>query len=590
MMRIRAFAVLSMMAFLLADFAMRSTPARANDAKPMTDLAGLWRAQRDYGPEVAGTLDVQRRAGNWSASIGGFTAPMNNDDGALTFELAGDRGVFRGHWITAEDVIRGHWIQPPTAANGVRFASPVELKRCAPGHWRGVVVPLDDKMTFFLSLKHQDDGTISGFLRNPEANFGRHFHIKEIQRQGNQLHFIEPDMDDVRLLGVYQEDYDMFSMFIPDAGGSFDFWRVTDDAASPFYARATDTAPYTYQPPAPRNDGWQVGSLDEVGMAVAPIEAMVQRIIDTSPDSIDSHYVHAVLVARKGKLVLEEYFYGHTAETRHDTRSAAKSVTSTLIGLAISAGAPLDVSSPVYPIMYDGNPPADLDPRKLRMTLEHLLTMTPGLACDDNDNDSPGTEWRMQSQSDPDWLRYTLELPMTHEPGEYVAYCSASPNLAGGVLGKATGAWLPDLYQTYFAGPLHMGVYHMNLMPTGEAYGGGGLHITGRDFLKMGQLFLDDGQWQGKKLLRDDWIAKAVAPIQHMFQQGYGYAWWIMDFPYQDRTVQGFYAGGNGGQYVIGIPELEMSIVFFGGNYNQRILHLIKKDHIPNYILRSVDR
>jgi len=90
----------------------------------------------------------------------------------------------------------------------------------------------------------------------------------------------------------------------------------------------------------------------------------------------------------------------------------------------------------------------------MRMAIEHLLTMTPGLACDDNDDDSPGNEWRMRSQANPDWLRYTLELRMSHEPGEFAAHCSAGPNLAGGVLSKTAGAWLPDLFQRCFALPL----------------------------------------------------------------------------------------------------------------------------------------
>jgi CubicO group peptidase (beta-lactamase class C family) len=225
------------------------------------------------------------------------------------------------------------------------------------------------------------------------------------------------------------------------------------------------------------------------------------------------------------------------------------------------------------------------------MTMKHLLTMTPGLACDDNDDDSPGTEWRMQSQTDqPDWVRYTLELPMTHEPGEHVAYCSASPNLAGGVLAKASGAWIPELYQRYFARPMQMGLYHMNLMPNGEAYGGGGLHITGRDFLKMGQILLDDGKWNNRKLLGDDWVRDAVSPLEHMFDQGYGYAWWVLSVPYGDREVQVFYAGGNGGQYVIGIPEFDLVAVFFGGNYNQAATHLVKKKHLPDYIVKSAEQ
>ena len=84
-------------------------------------------------------------------------------------------------------------------------------------------------MTFFLSLTKNDDGSIGGFLRNPEANFGRHFHIEKVVRDGNRINFIEPSVETVRLAGELYPDYDAFSIFIPDAGGTFDFVRVSDD-------------------------------------------------------------------------------------------------------------------------------------------------------------------------------------------------------------------------------------------------------------------------------------------------------------------------------------------------------------------------
>src|SRR5512140_3329643 len=105
-----------------------------------------------------------------------------------------------------------------------------------------------------------------------------------------------------------------------------------------------------------------------------------------------------------------------------------------------------------------------------------------GLACDDNDDASPGNEGAMQSQSaQPDWYRYTLDLPLANAPGEHYAYCSAGTNLAGGVLAQVSGAWLPALFDTLVAQPLKLGRYYVNLMPTGQAYSGGGMHLRPRD-------------------------------------------------------------------------------------------------------------
>jgi CubicO group peptidase (beta-lactamase class C family) len=555
------------------------------------DLAGLWAARRNFGPEVRGTLDVYRHGERWTARIAGLETTATVDGSRVSFELDGDRGAFRGRLDAAGGAIRGHWIQPPTAANFVRFASPVDLVPRGAGHWRGEVTPLDDTMTFFLALSRGEDGELGGFLRNPEANFGRHFEIAGAVLDGETLSLVEPGRPQARLYGTWHAEHDSFSLFIPDAGGTFDFVRADADGASRFYPRPPGAAPYRYRSPLPEDDGWPTATLGEVGMATGPIEDMIRTIVDTPVDSVGAPYIHAVLIARHGKLVLEEYFHGYTADVAHDTRSASKTVTTTLVGIASHLGEPVNADTPVYATVDGPLLPEDLDPRRRRMTMKHLLTMTPGLACDDNDDESPGSEWRMQGQTEqPDWNRYTLDLPMVHEPGEHIAYCSASPNLAGGVLAAAADSWLPDLYWKYFAEPMGMGRYHMNLMPNGEGYGGGGLHIRGRDFLKLSQLFLDGGTWKGRRLLGEDWTRDALSPHGHMFDQGYGYGWWLLELPYEDRTVQSCYAGGNGGQYAMGIPELDLAIVFFGGNYGQAATHLAKRKHIPEFILKSVER
>jgi CubicO group peptidase (beta-lactamase class C family) len=556
------------------------------------EIAGVWMARRDFGPEVRGTLDFYFEGSEGSAEIAGFSASPIIEGDQLRFQIPGDQGAFLASLDSDDlaqlDEIRGHWIQPPNAANGNRFASPVVLTRLQHGHWRGEVKPLPDRMTFFLSLERNDNGIVTGFLRNPEANFGRHFKIERVVYRDGELVFEEKGQSEPRLRGPFDTDRMTFTLSIPDAGGTFDFRRLDDAAASAFQPRPGKSGAYRYRPPVPSWGGWEAASLDEVGIDVGTIERMIQEILAIPPSTIEAPYFHAILMARHGKLVLEEYFHGFTAEAAHDTRSAAKTVTSTLVGLALHNEAPIDLDSRVYEVMLGSELPKDLDPRKGRMMLRHLLTMTPGLSCDDNDSDSPGAEWVMQSQPT-DWTGYTLALPMKHEPGSHVAYCSASTNLAGAVLAKATGSWLPELFYTHFARPLGIDRYYWNLMPGGDGYGGGGLYITGRDFLKMAQLFLDNGVWKERRLLSEEWVRDALSPGAEMFGQGYGYAWWILQIPVGDRTVEAVYAGGNGGQYSMAIPELDLALVFFGGNYNQRATHEVKREQLPKFILKAVE-
>jgi CubicO group peptidase (beta-lactamase class C family) len=132
-------------------------------------------------------------------------------------------------------------------------------------------------------------------------------------------------------------------------------------------------------------------------------------------------------------------------------------------------GAKVGPETPVYDALAGMGPFANPDPLKARLTVAHLLTHTSGLACDDNDEKSPGNEDTMSSQTgQPDWWKYTLDLPQAHEPGVRYSYCSANSNLVGAVLKTATKTSLPKLFDRWVARPLDFGRYYWNLMPTGE--------------------------------------------------------------------------------------------------------------------------
>lgn len=307
-------------------------------------------------------------------------------------------------------------------------------------------------------------------------------------------------------------------------------------------------------------------------------------------ESAGAPQVHAVLIARHGKLVLEEYFHGEHRDKLHDTRSAAKSVTATVVGAAIQAGAPLKLSTPVYEIMNGGRFPDGLDPLKRAMTLENLLTMSSGYFCDDANPQAPGNEETMLDQTaEPDYLRYTLKVPMASPPGEKAVYCSINPNLALGVVSRATGESPLVTFDRLLGGPMKIDRYAWLLDPSGQPYGGGSVQFLPRDFMKFGQLMLNGGMWRGRRILGSDFVARASSPLYHLRHIFYGYLWWGIDYPYKDRTVHAFFAGGNGGQGVMVIPELDLVVATFAGSYSNRTAALdIQQNYVPRYILPAV--
>ena len=576
----------AVLVFLFISPAVRVTTAQSKSAQ---ELAGLWEAKLRFGPDIRGTLLIKQSKGEWWAEIAGHLAQAKLVGGAITFKLPDGKNSFQGKFEERRTKIVGHWIQP------TNYASPVTLTKYGRGVWRGNVLPYDETFTFYLMAKVRDDGSVGAFLRNPERNVGvNQYPVDHIEREGESLKLVTASKgtEKGRVLaeGQYDARREILSIYFPNRGGTFDFRRVAANETSDFYPRGRPTAPYVYMPPPSFEDGWPTASLEDVGISREGIERFIQMIIDTPIDSVNAPEVHGVLIARHGKLVLEEYFHGENREKPHDTRSAAKSLTATLIGAAIKAGVPLKVSSPVYQVMNGGAFSPGLDPRKRALTLEHLLTMSSGLDCDDEDPNSPGREDFMVDESGAtDYYKYTMALKMIREPGEKAVYCSVNPNLAGGVLKRAAGRSLPELMQELLAEPLQIKRYYLGLTPTGDAYMGGGARFLPRDFMKLAQLHVNGGTWNGRRILTEEWCRRATSPLYKFSATSrarYGYLWWVYDYPYKGRTVRAYFASGNGWQHAIGIPELDLVIGFYAGNYADDLpLH---QDYIPKWILPAV--
>ncbi|HEY8165678.1 MAG TPA: serine hydrolase domain-containing protein [Gemmatimonadaceae bacterium] len=559
-------------AISLATFAQTAPP----------DLTGLWRGKLRFGPDVRGDLLIFRSRNGWRADIAGFSVPAGMDAQTVSFELPEGNGTFRGR--KSGGVILGQWISE-------RLATPVTLRRDGTDRWRGVVTPLDQAFTFYLPVTRQPDGTLRTYLRNPERNVGIFTRVTGIRLDGDRVLLTarRAQADTTLVEGRY--DSEEGTMSIPLRGGTYEFVKVDEDSTAGFYPRGRSHQRYGYTPPLKRDDGWPVATVEDVGISRDAIEKFVQMLIDMPMDSLSTSQIHSLLIARHGKLVVEEYFHGYHRDMPHDTRSAAKSWTATLIGAAMQAGVPLRLNTPVYQTML-GSLPSDLDPRKRAMTLEHLVSMTAGFDCDDG-KDRPGAEDVMQQQTkDPDWYHYTLNVPRAYAPGDTIIYCSAEPNLAGGVLRKIAGEPLPELFDRLVGRPLQMSNYHLFLSPTGDAYGGGGHQFTPRDFLKFAQLMVNEGKWNGRQIFSKEWAIKSGSALRDLNPsktQQYGYLWNSVEYPYKDRKVRAIFAGGNGGQIFMGIPALDLVIGFTGGNYNDNSLFIPQRVFVPKYILPAVN-
>jgi CubicO group peptidase (beta-lactamase class C family) len=318
--------------------------------------------------------------------------------------------------------------------------------------------------------------------------------------------------------------------------------------------------PWTYRAPEAVGDGWETGDAVEAGLDPALLTAAVNAVRDGEYDDVDS-----MLVARHGRLVHEAYFGGFDRNRPHDLRSATKSITSMLIGIAVDDGLLSGADERVLARLPEYAGHQNPDARKEEIRVEHLLAMTPGLDCDDWNGSSPGNEERMYRTND--WVRFIVDLRMLHPPGAHWAYCTGGVVTLGAVLASAAGRPADEIARDVLFGPLGIVDYHWEYTPAGQVDTGGHIHMRPRDMAKLGQLMLNGGLWNGERLLSESWIRESTARQSPADGPDYGYLWW------RRQTMAGtraFFASGNGGQSIIVVPDLDLVAVFTGSYYNKR--------------------
>jgi len=290
----------------------------------------------------------------------------------------------------------------------------------------------------------------------------------------------------------------------------------------------------------------------------------------------------------------EWYAAGFGPETRHNTRSVTKTVTSLLVGIAIAHGDLPDVRTPVsayLPIGTAGTP----DPRKESVTVEDLLTMSSILECDDFNAFSSGHEERMYVTES--WRDFALALPVRGYPpwverpentrhGRTFSYCTAGVVLLGAVLEEATGRPVEELADEHLFGPLGIEGARWARTEEGAAMTGGGLELTSRDLAALGSVSLYGGRHAGRQVVPAAWLDEATrAHVDVDGETQYGYLWWIKTLPGPDGPVQSHYMSGSGGNRVAVLPELDTVVVVTSQNFGDPEAHALTEDLVVRHVL-----
>lgn len=348
---------------------------------------------------------------------------------------------------------------------------------------------------------------------------------------------------------------------------------------------AASVRPVSQAPLAWPTRGWTTAPPEALGLDPAALES-----IDREFTAGRHGYIDSMLVIRHGRIAFERtyshdyhrLFVGKGAPgiynyydpawhpfykgtLLHTMQSVSKSVTSALIGIAIARGEIPNVDVPVLPYLsaFTVKP----DPRRDRMRLRDLLTMTAGIRWDESSTsytDARNNCAEMEAKDD--WVRYVLEQPMVTEPGTTFVYNSGATQLLSYIIDKATGKKADDYAREHLFEPLGI-QYYWKRTPTALPDTEGGLYLHPRDLAKFGYLYLKDGMWDGRRILPAAWTVQSTRWLVDAGKtgRGYGYKWWVLSRKGPAR-YDAYAALGYGGQRLIVVPELDLIAVFTGWN------------------------
>jgi CubicO group peptidase (beta-lactamase class C family) len=335
---------------------------------------------------------------------------------------------------------------------------------------------------------------------------------------------------------------------------------------------------------------WPTATPESVGMIKDSLLALENAI-----NSGKHGYVDGILITRNGKLIYEKTWkhdydkiYGEAARTKsplnpydpggqynyfnpwwhpyyrrgelHSLQSVTKTITSVIIGVATTRKEFPELSTRVLSF-FDTTQVKNIDDRKRRMTIQHLLTMTAGFKWNEslpyNDPANDGT----QMEASFDWVQFVIDKPMAFEPGEHFAYNSGASQLLSYVFRKATGKDIEEYAAQYLFASLGIKEYFWKRIPTGLADTEGGFYLKPADLAKIFYLFLQNGNWNGMQLVSREWVQSSVTPYKTVVPGvAYGYKWWLYSYG-ADNSKTAWCGNGFGGQFPIIIPEYNIVAV-----------------------------
>lgn len=287
----------------------------------------------------------------------------------------------------------------------------------------------------------------------------------------------------------------------------------------------------------------------------------------------------SLLIQENGQLIADYYFNGMDASETTNIKSASKSIISLLVGIAIeegyikSTGQTIDLYFEDY---FRDHP----DSVKENITIKNLLTMRAGMETTSFHNYG---RWVVSDN----WVHFVLDQPMVEEPGTEMVYSTGTSHLLSVIVSRVSGMSTKQFAEKYLFGPMDIQVGGWDRDPQGNYMGGNNLALRPSDMLKIGEMVLNDGIYEGKRIAPENWLNRSFKTYtrSNYNPYDYGFMWWKK--PIGNYNVR--FAWGYGGQYIFMIPELDAVVVMTGSlsmvsqsrSYKDPVFSLMENRIIP---------
>jgi CubicO group peptidase (beta-lactamase class C family) len=329
------------------------------------------------------------------------------------------------------------------------------------------------------------------------------------------------------------------------------------------------------QPIKPLND-WQI-STDKFDQL--KIEQLNRKIATHTFKNITS-----IVVIKNGKLLIEEYFNGSTRNSLHDARSVGKSFASTILGIAIKDGY-MKNEMQLLKEFYDLKEFQNYSTAKDSITLKSLLTMSSSFDGSDINPESPGNEENMYPTKN--WVDFTINLAIdkTKVAIPRWDYFTAGVVVIGDIINKTVPGGLEKYADKKLFQPLGITKYKWEFTPQKVANTAGGIRLRSLDFAKFGQLYKNNGNWNGQQIISQEWVTKSLSKQMTISEdEYYGFLFWNKTYKVNTTNYEVYYCSGNGGNRIFIFKEQPLVIIITSTAYNtpygQKQVDKIMQDYL----------